>query len=338
MPEGTSVKDGMTSGIVTRLWTRLAPFVLLFCGAGCLQIETNIVLHPDGSGTITERVGFSRKLLDLADNAGADLKLEPLLSKEAALDRMKLMGKGIRLVSHDARDGAQNSRESVAVFEIQNLADFTYIFPFVPRDAQTQAPRLKTHIHPFMGNVSGWTPAGRVFVDFEPEFVGKSIASTNLPSRSPLASQGFRDLRPVFQDLMEGLEIKMTFESYAPVEGAFYGSGWRDANVRTRKVDLIDFVPSRDLDAYGYPLLENEEVVVDFLRWDLNSPWVANTVRDWSRNRTLSALHPGGTIFFRPSKEYFQKFFEGKTLSYPGRPSFPAKWEEIGWTPTAKKE
>lgn len=311
-------------------------FLALACG--CLQVETHIVLHPDGSGTITERLNFSRKLLDLADNAEADLKLEPLLSKEGALERMKQMGKDIRLVSHETRDGAQASRESVAVYQIPNLADFTYVSPFVARDAQTKTPRLKTVIQPFMGNLASWTPAGRVCVDFQPQYVGKSIASTNLPSRSPLSSQAYRDLRPIFQELMEGLEIKVDFETYAPIEEAFYGGiGWRDANVRTRRVDLIDFSASRDLDAYGYPLMDNEEVMVDLLRGDLNSPWVADTVRDWSKNRTLSALHAGGGIFFRPSKEYFQKFFEGKTLQYPQRGSFPAKWEEIGWNPPAKK-
>jgi hypothetical protein len=315
----------------------LAAFAaLLLLVTGCVQIETLIVLNPDGSGKITERLNFSRKLLDLADHAGDDLKLEPLLAREAVLERMKQMGQGIRLVSHEVRDGAQNSRESVTVFEIPNLADFTYVCPFVPRDAQTQAPRLKTVIRPSMGAMSSWTPAGRVCVEFQPQFVGKTIATTNLPSRSPLASQAFRDLRPVFQDLLEGLEIQVKFETYAPVELAFFGSGWRDANVRTRRVDLIDFAPGRDLDAYGYPLLDNEEVMVDLLRGDFNSPWVANTVREWAQNKTLPALHPGGEILFRPSREYFDKFFIGKTLQYPGRGSFPAKWEELGWTPDAK--
>jgi hypothetical protein len=320
------------------VWTRLAPVALLVFGAGCLQIETNLVLHPDGSGTITERVNFSRKLLDLADNAGADLKLEPLLSKENVLERMKLMGKDLRLVSHELRDGPMASKECVSVFEIPNLADFTYQCPFVPRDAQSKAPKLKTLIYPMMADGSSWEHlAGWVCAEFRPEFTGPAIAATNLPSRSPLASQGYRDLRPVFQDLMEGLQIKVTFESYAPVLSAFRGSGWRDANAKTPKVDLIDFAPSRDMDAYGFPLLENEEVVVDLLRWDLTSPWVANTVRDWSRNRTLPALHSGGGIFFKPSREYFRKFFEGKTLQTHRRGVIPANWEEIGWTPPAKK-
>ena len=312
----------------------LGALMLLAFGPGCLQLETHIALHEDGSGTITERLNFSRKLLDLADNAGPELKLESFLSRERAQERLKLMGKDVRLASHEVRDGEMASRESVAVFEIPNLADFTYVSPYVPREAQTQAPKLKTAIYPIMGDGGSWEfLAGWLGVEFRPEYTGKSIAATNLPSRSPLASQKYRDLRPVFQDLMEGLEIKVSFESYAPILSAFRGIGWRDGNARTRRVDLIDFAPSRDLDSYGYPLMENEEVMVDFLRWDLNSPWVANTVREWAQNKTLSALHGGGGIYFKPSRPYFQKFFEGKTLQTHRRGAIPAKWEEIGWVP-----
>ncbi|MGQ9660911.1 MAG: hypothetical protein ACUVWX_01060 [Kiritimatiellia bacterium] len=291
----------------------VAFLVLLLAVCGCVQLETNIVLHPDGSGTITERLAFSRKILDLAEAAEPELRLETLLTKERVLERMKVMGKDIRLVSHEIRDGPMASRESIAVFSISDLANFTYVCPFLVRDSWIQVPRLKTLIYPTMADHSSWVyRAGLVCVEFRPEYVGQAVASTNLPSRSPLASQGYRELRPVFQDLMEDLEIKITFESYAPIEVAFYGSGWRDSNARTRKVDLICFTPGRDMDSYGFPLLENEEVVVDFLRWDFNSPWIAGAVREWSKNKTLSALHPGGGIYFRPSREYFQKFFEGK--------------------------
>jgi len=315
-----------------------AVLCLLFIGSGCLQLETNIVLHSNGSGTITERVNFTRKLLDLAKNAGPELQLEPLLTREAALSRMKHMGKGISLVSHKTRNGAGASRESITVFKIPNLADFTYMSPFVPRYAQTTAPKFKTMIYPTMADHPSWYyPAGLVCAEFRPVYTGKAIASTNLPSRSPLASQALRDLRPVFQDLLGELKIKITFESYAPIKIAFYRSGFRDANAKTHKVDLIDIAPGRDLDAYGFPLLDNEEVVVDLLRWDLKSPWVAKTVQGWSKNKTLPALHAGGGIYFKPCREYFDKFFKGKKLKTHNHGMVPASWKALGWTPVTKK-
>ncbi|MCX7591322.1 MAG: hypothetical protein N2255_06805 [Kiritimatiellae bacterium] len=329
-PTRSRSKSGQRAGVL-RTFVGVGS-ILVF--SGCFQLETNIVLHPDGSGTITERLNFSRKLLDLTQAAGANLALEPMLARERVLERMKGMGKDIRLVSHEVREGPMGSRESISVFAIPNLADFTYVCPFIVRDAWTRLPRLKTLIYPTMEDHSSWIyRAGLVCVEFRPEFAGQVIAATNLPPRTPLASQGYRDLRPVFQDLMDDLEIKITFESYAPIEVAFYGSGWRDSNARTRKVDLICFAPGRDMDSYGFPLLENEEVVVDFLRFDFNSPWILNTVREWAKNKTLSALHPGGGIYFRPSREYFQKFFEGKQLKTHRRGVIDARWEELGWVP-----
>ena len=104
------------------LGTLLAAAVL---GAtGCLQIETNIHLNEDGSATVTERLNFSRKLLDMASGQEAGLQLEPMLAREAALERMKDMGKGVSLVNHKVQDGAKGSRESIAVYQAQDLAQF----------------------------------------------------------------------------------------------------------------------------------------------------------------------------------------------------------------------
>ena len=44
--------------------------VLAAAGAGCLQIETRVKLNPDGSATVTERVLFTRRLLDLSNKEG----------------------------------------------------------------------------------------------------------------------------------------------------------------------------------------------------------------------------------------------------------------------------
>jgi len=302
-----------------------------------VQLETVITLNPDGSGRITERLNFSRWLLNMADNAGADLKLEPLLAREAVLARMQEMGQGIKLVTHEVRQGPQLSREAVSVFEIPDLANFTYIFPFVPQEPKSRLPGLKTSITPFMGSVSGWSKAGRVHVNFTPQWSEGAVAATNMLPRRPLSVQPLCELRPVFQDLLSALQVKIVFESYAPIEEAFNSdSYWRDSNVQTRRVDLIDFAPGTNLDTAGFPLLENEEVMLDLLRGDLRSSWVQAVTKEWHWNKTLPAIHGGGAIAFRPSQEYFKKFFEGKTLAYPGRDNFPAKWEEVGWTPTGK--
>jgi hypothetical protein len=307
-----------------------------------MQIETTIELHADGSGTITERVNFSRKLLDAAGSAGPSLQLESLLTRKAALARMKHMGKGIQLVSHKVSDGSQASRESVTVYTIPDLADFVYVSPFVPRGDPHEIHGLKTVIWPVLqDNSSLRFFAGWMCVHFRPFTMPKSSTEKKEPikkaPRSPLASQTLRDLRPIFEDLMEGLEVKVVFRSYAPIKTSLFG--WRDAAARTREVELVNFVPGKNMDSYGYPFLENEEIVVDLLRWDPNSPWIMNAVKDWPRNKTLPVLHHGGGIFFAPSRYYFDRWFEGKTLKYYAGGKLrerPALFKEIGWSPKKK--
>lgn len=316
----------------------LMTLVLAAATTGCLQIETTIKLHEDGSATVTERVNFSRKLLDMAASQEAGLQLETLLTRDAALERMQYMGKGITLVSHELRNARKGSKESVAVFKIPDVADFVYVSPFIARENQDRIPGLKTVVSPTYEDHHSWAYlAGWMCVDFRPVDLAKPAAKPAdkpadkpaAPGRSPLESQTFRDLRPVFQDLMEGMEIKVVFESYAPILTT--GFGWRDSNARTRKADLISFSASENMDAYGFPFTENEEVMVDLLRLDFNSSWLENNVKGWQGNRTLPVLHRGGGIFFNPSAHYFKKFFDGKMLKHHFRPPVPARFEEIGW-------
>ena len=70
---------------------------------------------------MTERLGFSRRLLSMAENAAEETQVLPLLTREAALERMQRMGKGIRLAKHETRDREDGGRESVAVFKIEDL-------------------------------------------------------------------------------------------------------------------------------------------------------------------------------------------------------------------------
>jgi hypothetical protein len=309
---------------------------ILWGCAGCLQIETTIALKADGSGTITERVNFSRKLLDAAAAAGPELQLEPLLAKEAVLARMKGMGKGITLTRHEVRDGPKGSRECVSVYRIPDLADFVYVCPYLPKGYPHRLKGIRTRIKPLYHDHHSWRHlAGRVHVGFErfpPTKRAKQGEKTDeRPGRSPLAAQVFRELRPVVADLMEGMQIKLAFEGYAPVEVKA-----RDRAAGTPRVDLVSFSPHRDMDVYGYPFAENEEAMIDLARRDWNSAWIENNVKNWASNKTLPVLHHGYGIIFRPSRHYFKKYFEGKTLKTHRRGVIPARFEEIGWEPKKK--
>src|SRR5262245_40053068 len=249
-------------------WGRLGLVLgLALASSGCLEIETIVKLLEDGSGTITERLRFSQRLLDLGRNATAGQEVASLLKKEAALDRLKHMGKGVSLVSYEVRDAEGGARESVAVFKIEDMNEFQYVSPFLAYKDYAKNNTIRCSITPIMKGEklgSGYKQAGDLAIAFRPT---SRPVSENRPKEgqppppgpTPLELQALRDLRPVFRDLLKDFKVKFRVETYATIRTA--GFGLRDLRAEARGIDLIDF-SGQSLDKYGYSFLDNEEAMV----------------------------------------------------------------------------
>jgi len=318
---------------------RAAGLSLLLLASGCLQIETRVKLHPDGSATITERVQLSKRLLDLSSQEGLAANIASMLTKPETLKRMQHMGKGMRLVSHKVREAEKGGKESISVFKIQDINEFQYVSPYLGMDKYPKHTALKCKLFPIDRRAHGgwaWLP-GQMGVSFYP--------ATREPRRgrpkdwkppkppSPRDSQVLRDLRPVFRDLMKDFQLKLTFESYAPLRFRPYYR-FRGQRAATKCFDLIDF-SDKDLDKYGYAFLGNEEIMLELLRLQTGKHNVVENVKGHAGNLTVPVFHPFGApeIYFNPSRIFFEKFFQGKTLHFykkEGGPR-PARWKDIGW-------
>jgi hypothetical protein len=300
--------------------------------AGCMQLETKIHLNEDGSATVTERLNFSRKLLDMTGGQEAGLQLEPLLAQEAALERMKDMGKGVSLVSHKTQEGAKGSRESIAVYRAEDLSQFTYVSPLY-LGTEPGLRGLKFAISPYLSYRYTGEHPGILIVGYQPADIRKRAPKGAPPGRandrSPLGLQTFRELTPLFRDMMEDFLLRVTLTCY---------SG--------QSATLID-VNDTQSDKYGYPILENEEVMSEILQWRLDSDRDSpNTygpfLTDNLANRGMFAQRGwGGSIWIPPSLPLFKTHFEGKILDWTGsgnpevraRGKAPADFERIGWQP-----
>jgi len=328
---------------------RLVLGVLGLLAAGCLQIDTRIVLHEDGSATITEKLRFSKRLLDLQDKAGGKLHLSALLEKAAALERMKHMGKGIRLVSHKVHEVEKGALESVAVFHIRDLNDFRYVSPFPSYVDYSKNNVIRCRLYPLYKSESYVGTAGEMAVLFwplkNPQREGRPAKGKPLPKGpSPRELQAYRELRPVFRDILQDFKLRLTFESYAPIRATGFGHRGRKAGVNY--VDLIDFSYD-DLDNHGGPFLGNEEIMIDLLRWQLGSANIVNHTRGFAGNLTLPVYLPWGSkycpwrgssgIFFKPSLALFNRYFKGRKLDYsrwrasPKSKHVPARFDRIGY-------
>ena len=337
-----------------RLLALLPALLLLACSAGCLQLETRVKLHEDGSATITERLRFSRALLD---QAGArEGELLKLLGKEAALERMKSMGKGISLVRHELRDAEGASKESFAEFRIEDINDFQYAAPWLSFVDYPENNIAKCQLEPLYKNGSSggewWAGNLRVRLGLpkRPKGIddGKDPKKPPEKGPSPQEQQIYRELAPVFRDMLKDFQVRLTFESYCPLLPLGGTAGIRNLSSGARSVDFLNF-SSENLDNWGSRFLDNEEIMLDLVRWQWASQNIITHVQNYASNHTLPVFLPrarsdwfgGSWVYVSPSRQLFDRYFKGKELDYRpwGKdPPAPADFDKIGWKGTPKKE
>ncbi len=330
------------------LTTALAPL------AGCLQLHLRVRLNTDGSATVYENVRFSRRLLDLGGKQDTELKIAPLLEKAAVGERMKHMGKGIKLLSHKVVEVEKGARESQSVFQIADVRELKYVSPFMAYADYKANNVLQVRMAPLYKSNNYVGVAGQMGVGFRllkrPQNHPRRDEKAPKPKGPPPRQQQIlRDLKPVFRDMLAEFKLRLTFECYAPISAT--GFGWRDRRAGTNIVDLIN-VTDHDLDLYGDAFFANEEIMLDLLRGDLGSANIVNTVQHFRDNKTVPLFlpfgsanrwwHPNDGIFFRPSRQLFDKYFKGKKIDFDrwrstGKNIRPANFKEVGFDPKVHK-
>ncbi len=323
--------------------------VLILATTGCVQLHTTVRLNKDGSATITERMRISKYLLDLdVQEKEAGASFAQLLGKEEAVARSKKMGKGATLTSHGIKDAEGGSREAIAVYTIPDLNDFEYMSPFLAVGKYPDNNRIKFLVSPILADRYGRGVGKLTLTMMLLTKSGKELASIYGPKRkrgeappkgpSPRELQIYRDLGPVFRDVMQDFQVRMTVETYAPIGSSF---GVRNHMAGVHEVDVLNF-SHKDLDMFGSQFLDNEELMLDLVRWDLGSQDISENVKSLATNRTVPVFLSLGSEYFwnaykhcklyvSPSRPLFDRYFTGKTLDYGVKTGkFPATFERIG--------
>lgn len=314
--------------------------------AGCLHLELRIRLDADGTATATERLRFSEQLLDMSATAPPQRRLAPLLTREAALERLARMGPGVTLASHELKDIEGGAKESVAVYQIQDLNEFRYVSPFLAYTDYPENAIVKVNYVPLYKSRPYNGTAGEMAISFRPLKPPKSeprYDEKNPPPKGPTPAelQALRDVEPLFRDMLKGFQVRMTFESYCAIRST--GFGFRGHKDRVNFVDMINF-SDQDLDRYGGKFIDNEEIMLDLIRWQMGSRDITETVYEFTNNPSVPIFLPFGSrhqrwrqsdeIYIPPSRAIFKQYFEGQELDFsrwgPG-PKVPATWERIGW-------
>ncbi len=255
------------------------------CGAtGCLQLDMDIELHKkDAGATVTERLRISRTLLDLAQGrpGGVDQAVRHL-NREAALSRMAHMGEGMTLQRHEIVELEDGSRESVAVYRIPDVENMRMLNPILQMHAPVPMARIVFTPYrsgPYAGQIRiTLQPAEDVPQPENPE------AWNSSPDLDPRDMQVYRDLQPIYADLMKDFQVRTTVT--IPDQPRARG---RPAGART--VDLLSF-HGRHLDGSARRFIENQEAMAALLRFDLNHASILDHTRDFENNPQLP-VHRG---------------------------------------------
>jgi hypothetical protein len=297
--------------------------------AGCFQLETAVKLNEDGTARVTERLWFSERLLDLAGDRRDEVKA--LLGRERVLERVRQMGEGQTLISHEVRSGGDGWMESIAEIAVPDLNKFRYVSPWLGFGDYASNNAVRLRLTPlYKSNPYGGGSAGNMSVSLAYD---KPPQGGNAPRElTPLEQQVYRDIAPAIRDMLKGFRVRFTFEPYARVGG-------------TIGKTLLD-VSDSDLDQMSQMFFENEEIMLELVRMDFGGPNVAGNV---FRNPTLPTFLPLGSramwwlgsqnLWFPPSKPLFDRYFEGKKLDYspwqasPPDKHKPALFTDIGWHP-----
>jgi len=271
------------------LRTMLA-LALAWAANGCFQLEYDIVLRDgDDGATITERFGLTRELLELETGAPAEQKLERHLTREAVLERMKVMGAGIVLKEHKRIENPDGSLESRAVFEIPDVTALRLPNPLVGNSRPV--PSMKLTFSPYQERMWG---------------DGRGNAPAAPPGATPFDVQYYRELAPAYADMMRGLSVAVRLTVPTDAQGG-------------KEVHPIFVLSDRNTDRGGAPFLQNEEAMVAMLRVDPFSGAIYGHANAFGTDPNVPVLrhrlHAVNQIVIRPTTRMSEKW--SKTYAKP---------------------
>ena len=300
--------------------------------AGCVELDLRVKINPDGSAVVTERVRFSEQALDLASTLPAADGLEVFLKKERAEERLRLMGKNVTFVSHEVKDLPGGAKECITVYSAPDVNDLLFCSPAVCYADFEISPMTVAH-GPQYTNGSGYNIGMMVIHNItlrRPRNYGRENEGGLKPPPPPISPaelQKYRDLLPVFKDLMKDFRLTCVLECYSPIAGGTR----RGTKEMTREYFVIDF-RDKNLDQYGTGVLDNEEFMLALIRWDLRNPAITGVCANSESNLTVPVWFPWRGmsmpweqyIALRPSKPLFDRFFKGKPKAFGGDLDTPA--------------
>jgi hypothetical protein len=273
-------------------WAASAALLLL---SGCAQIDVTVEMHDkDPGATVRERVRVSRRLLEACPAGAQREKLLGNLEREAALERMKLMGKGVKLVSHEKKALPDGGVQSLVVYRVPDIRNLQVTNPFVDAGAPGDLARINCGFKPKY-NVNHFSVHSLGRMRGYPKGVVRKTAT-------PLERQILRELRPVLVDMLSDFRASLKLK----VPTRFLRNHVRNLSAGP-KVTTLFSVSGQDLDRHGNGFFDNEEIMLALMEMDFSDGTILKHTGAFLHNSRTPVLrsHPDSRWFtIRPTAYY----------------------------------
>lgn len=282
----------------------LFPVLSLLLTGGCMEIDITVEMHDkDGGATVTERILVKPKLLDAHSAQGLKKKLVSHLEKKTAIERMKKMGKGISLTSHEKKKLPDGSIQSVAVYTIPDINQLIIPNPFIAgRPAATRA-RFYCHRIKRKGKFLNVMQTGARLMHNRIVYPKEMVKKVH----TPLECQILREMKPIIADMLSGFRIRLRMKiptryTYGEVRNFAAGP----------KVATLLSISENDLDRHGNKFFDNEEIMMALLQMDFDSPVIHKHIRHFVNNTSLPVVRKGQGFSIFPTSFHKQQYFQKK--------------------------
>lgn len=263
---------------------------------GCMQIDVTVAMHDkDDGATITERIRLTRQLLEVCPTDEKKKELLAHLTREAALKRMKQMGKGVTLESHNQKKLPNGSIQSITVFKIPKIKNLILCNPLI-------------HAHPAGAGAGigyGLFRTGNKRLDKKQ--INVSVNTRNrkkkYPSamtrrtKTPLDRQILRELKPIISDMVSDFQVRIRLK----VPTRFTARYVRNIKAAP-KVTTLFSLSGKDLDRRGNNFFENEEILLAMLELDFKSHVLLKNTGSFTNNSRSPVLRAHGNGLYHPNR------------------------------------
>jgi hypothetical protein len=304
----------MTNTKMTVLWAPRAPSLglaaVVLAAAGCMQVDITVEVHDeDGGATVTERLCVSRKLQQACTTNAQRERVMGFLSKGRAQNRVKIMGKGVKLVSHKTRSLPNGSKEGVAVYEVAELGNLRLPNPLIDSFQPSAAFRFRQWMHRAKPRTSRHNDK---HVFFALSFDNKRTRNTKLErvTRTPAERQILRELKPLIADMVSDFHMRLRLK----VPTRFTSGSVRDL-FAAPKVATLFSLSGWSGDTRGGRFFENEEILIKLLELDLDAGVLyANTGGAFEHNFGVPVVrgrrYNRCTFSIYPTKHMLKKYLK----------------------------